>query len=220
MILPGAGRLGRGRLRVTVPTVQLVFVLFCVLAWLVGRWVTCQAEAATGTCAFITLNTGNNLLWMVLFSVPRAVERLTVSNLGEKTPVGYKRMGSILLDQADALAQVRYRDPGPLHGSIDGGVDSDVRRFTGVSESLFLPPVVYFLSPTVPHPIFSHVVLGYLKGKDSLSVQFIENRVFASGVVYCTTLYGSNGHGNGSPVALLVFGGVTVTMKAVALKKS
>ncbi|KAJ7041437.1 hypothetical protein C8F04DRAFT_1230462 [Mycena alexandri] len=37
---------------------------------------------------------------------------------------------------------------------------------------------------------------------------------------YCTTLYGSNGHGNGSPVALLVFGGVTVTMKAVALKKS
>ncbi|KAJ7036732.1 hypothetical protein C8F04DRAFT_1181081 [Mycena alexandri] len=34
---------------------------------------------------------------------------------------------------------------------------------------------------------------------------------------YCTTLYGSNGHGNRSPVALLVFGGVTVTIKAVGL---
>jgi hypothetical protein len=39
-------------------------------------------------------------------------------------------------------------------------------------------------------------------------------------VEYCTYLYGSNRHGHDGAVALLVFGIITITVGAVALKKS
>ena len=41
--------------------------------------------------------------------------------------------------------------------------------------------------------------------------------ISATDANYCTSLYESNGHGNGSAVVLLVFAGVAVTMRPVAL---